>query len=108
MKNKIKNQDFDGYSWIEFFFNSHVHILGLSLDYSETDLWWLLNKRARLMLDNEINNKIYYYDSDIDPAKETLLKSMSVIVCNVPRKNGYVSAHNELIEKLKTNKKIKD
>ena len=35
---KIKERNYDGHSWIELFFNSDIHIIGLSLDYSETDL----------------------------------------------------------------------
>lgn len=52
------------YSWIDLLFTKDIHIIGLSLDTSEIDLWWLLNYRARLFLQDKINipqNKIYYY-----------------------------------------------
>ena len=43
------------------FFNSDIHIVGFGFDYSEIDLWWILNKRARMMLANnsakQIKNK---------------------------------------------------
>lgn len=34
-----------GYSWIDRFIQSDIYILGLGLDFSEMDLWWLLEKR---------------------------------------------------------------
>ncbi len=37
-------------AWIDFFFRKNVHIVGLSLDFSEIDLWWLLVYRARSQL----------------------------------------------------------
>jgi hypothetical protein len=81
---KIKNREFDNYSWVELFFNTDIHILGLSLEYSETDLWWILNKRARIMNDKKtsvhISNKICYYTTDIEPEKEGVLKSFNVQV----------------------------
>lgn len=34
--------------WSELFFTSDIAIVGLGLDYSEIDLWWLLSMRAAL------------------------------------------------------------
>lgn len=49
---KLGNVDFDTdsslYSWIDLFLRDNVHILGLSLDYTEIDLWWLLSYKERL------------------------------------------------------------
>ena len=38
------------------------------MDFSEIDIWWLLNKRARMMVDiPEIDNKIVYlYNSKFE------------------------------------------
>ena len=81
---KIKSREFDNYSWVELFFNTDIHILGLSLEYSETDLWWILNKRARIMNDKKtsvhISNKIFYYSTSIEPEKEGVLNSFNVQV----------------------------
>lgn len=41
IEKKIESSTFDNVSWIELFFNTNIHILGLGLDYSETDLWWI-------------------------------------------------------------------
>lgn len=81
---KLKENQFDSRSWAELFFNSDVHILGLALDYSETDLWWILTKRARILNEEKtstlIKNKIYFYDRYITDEKVGLLKSLNVTV----------------------------
>jgi len=104
---KLIDNDFDEASWVELFFNTDIHILGLSLDYSETDLWWVLNKRARLMLDNKVDNRIFYYDSNLPEGKKALLISMKVIVVEEVRisddRRGFLLAHNLLIKKLQEN-----
>ena len=85
---KLKENNFDNRSWAELFFNSDVHILGFSLDYSETDLWWILTKRARILNErktsNLIKNKIYFYDRHISIEKEGLLRSLNVCVIKPP------------------------
>ncbi|RSM29262.1 SIR2 family protein [Aeromonas salmonicida] len=80
---KLESSNFCLTSWIDLFFSSNVHIIGLSLDYSETDLWWLLNKRARLSTDGLVKNKIYFYTQKFEQQKADLLKSFNVIVVNI-------------------------
>ena len=81
---KLNSKSFTKTSWVELFFNSNIHILGFTLDYSETDLWWIINKRARLLKDERvyqrINNKIEFYCIEIDDQKKGLLESMGVNV----------------------------
>lgn len=48
-------------SWIDAFFFTNLHIIGITLDFSEIDIWWLLSRRARLRRSDLIKNKIYYY-----------------------------------------------
>lgn len=87
IEEKIANSKYDNISWIELFFNTNVHIVGLGLDYSETDLWWILNKRARLMIDNNIHNKIIFYTNWIDEEKKELFKSFKVEVKIIDKYN---------------------
>lgn len=52
------------HSWIDLFFTNDIHIFGLSLDFVETDLWWLLTYRARQKFHHKnvpVPNQIYYY-----------------------------------------------
>lgn len=51
-------------SWIDLFFTTDIHIFGLSLDFVEIDLWWLLTYRARNKFYKKntfIKNQIYFY-----------------------------------------------
>lgn len=80
MTAKLENNSFCHTSWVDLFFSSNVHIVGLSLDYSETDLWWVLNKRARFATDNLVKNRISFYVNDIDEQKKGLLESFDVNV----------------------------
>jgi len=80
MIEKIQRNEFCHTSWVDFFFSSNLHIIGLSLDYSETDIWWLLNKRARYAVEGIVTNKIYFYTDNIDQEKKGLLKSFNVEV----------------------------
>jgi hypothetical protein len=90
---KIKERKYDRHSWIELFFNSDIHIIGLSLDYSETDLWWILNKRARIMSDKKtsvhVTNKIHYYSTDLDVEKEGVLNSFNVNVVKTTKTGNF-------------------
>ncbi len=97
MVEKLKSNQFCDISWVDLFFSSNVHIIGFSLDYSETDIWWLLNKRARFVIDGLVDNKVYFYTNDSDGEKHGLLKSfgVDVIVTKVIHdnyKNMYKSA----------------
>ena len=51
-------------SWLDLFFTQDIHIFGLSLDFVETDLWWLLTYRARQKFQKNtipVRNALYYY-----------------------------------------------
>tara|TARA_B110000285_G_scaffold52134_1_gene59322 strand:- start:238 stop:663 length:426 start_codon:yes stop_codon:yes gene_type:complete len=77
-------------SWTHKFFTHNLHIIGFSLDYTETHLWWILNYRARLQkefqeLREDIPNKIYYHyptfnkNDKNEIAKRQLLKALNII-----------------------------
>lgn len=101
MEKKLKDNTFCNIGWVDLFFSGNVHILGISLDYSEIDLWWILNKRARMMDTHNINNKIYFYIDQIEPEKEELLKSFNVEVIIEPvRKNDYIGMYKDIIKKI--------
>ena len=89
IENKIKSSKYDNISWIELFFNSDIHILGFGLDYSEIDLWFILNKRSRLKYKTNIKNKIFYYT-----------KKLSCVDCKYIPEN--VKKYEEKVELLKS------
>lgn len=53
--------------WMDLLFNSDVHIVGFGLDYSEIDVWWAMNLRARLLKDLRLTgrvsreNRVFYH-----------------------------------------------
>jgi len=65
MKEKCMTGKFDELSWVELFFNSNVYIVGFGMAFSEIDIWWLINKRARFKTEiPQIENTItYLYDT---------------------------------------------
>lgn len=100
-------------SWIDAFFITNLHIIGLSLDFSEIDLWWLLSRRARLMKNGKLDNKIYYYPTfplseiHIHLPKLRLLEKLNVniiyhhqLVDIISGQNDYGSIYNEQLDNL--------
>lgn len=108
---KLKTNSFTDVSWIELFFNSNIHIFGFGLDYAESDIWWLLNKRARLKKSNLgelIKNKITFYTMDIDIQRKEQLNVFDVHVQNIKVPSGpnkYNEFYNKLMKTLKSKTK---
>jgi len=67
-------------NWVEAMLLGDIFVLGFGYDYSEQDLWWLLNRKA-----NEtklLKGKTYYYEpnsSDDIKIKKSLLKVFGVV-----------------------------
>lgn len=73
------------YCWADLFYVSNVHIVGFSMNYAETDIWWVLSERMRRMKENPglIQNEIHFYyiqEGKESRSFEMLLKSMGVTV----------------------------
>lgn len=98
MKEKCSRRDFDNLSWVELFFRTNIYIIGFGMDFSEIDIWWLLNKRARFILEvPEIDNRITYlfnriYDNEEKkPALFAALKAFDVSWLPVESNANYIS-----------------
>lgn len=104
MDKKLESLSYCFTSWVDLFFSSNVHIVGLSLDYSETDLWWLLNKRARFAADGLISNKVFFYTDHMDKEKMGLLKSFNVeVIITKVVNNDYKGMYKSSINKIPYN-----
>ncbi len=104
-KDKINDNH---HSWLDFFFTKDVYIIGLTLDFIEIHLWWLLTFRQRAKLTKEMNlsNKIiYFYPNYIEENiknKIQLLKSIDIIPVSVRyNENRKVDFYKEIILKIK-------
>lgn len=76
------------YSWVDYFLRDHIHIVGLGMDFTEIDLWWLLlHKRRRL---HQTGKVFFYHLSEGAPPAETpvtsVLRSLNVeiVVVSAP------------------------
>lgn len=84
LSSRLKTGDVFFESWLDLFFIKNIHIVGLAMDFVETDIWWLLTYRARLMKTKQgkILNKIYYYIpkkyADLSKHRIELLKAINV------------------------------
>lgn len=105
---RLKNigDDFVIQSWIDLFFTKDIHIIGLTLGFAETDLWWLLTYRARIVKYNqefEVKNRIFFYIPSeyysADNFKIKLLKATGVEVRPIDIKHG-VEYYKHIINNL--------
>ena len=83
---RLKKGIEDLYSWIDLFFVSDIHIIGLGLKYEELDLWWMLNRRRRIKRkeDGLVKNRIIYYPVvQVSDGKRQLLNSFDVEICDL-------------------------
>lgn len=86
MVNRLKNDKMEIRSWIDLFFCSDMHIIGLGIAYEEIDLWWLLNKRKRLQQQHAglIKNHIIYYPvGDVPKDKRQLFSVFDVKIMDL-------------------------
>jgi hypothetical protein len=58
-KDHWKYSDTARNSWVDAFLTGDIYVLGFGFDYSETDLWWLLSKKARMKKKRSGNVYIY-------------------------------------------------
>jgi len=97
-------------NWVEAMLLGDIFVLGFGYDYSEQDLWWLLNRKA-----NEtklLKGKTYYYEpnsSDDIKTKKSLLKVFGVVTegldmgytNNFDYKDFYKDAIDDIASKMK-------
>lgn len=113
MLERLQNNDEKRYSWIDHIFMSDVYIVGLGLDYSEIDLWWLLDRRQRMVRGDGVmkQNKIVYFftknSKDLslkENAKVGLLERLGVQCCftriTPTKSNDYMSAYQEIVDMI--------
>ena len=88
-------------SWLDSFILGDVYVLGFSFEFSEFDLWWLLNRKKN---ENAPHGNVYFFEMEkpgFDEKKE-LLKLLGVIPvsCGVTKpKEGTDEAYKEFYER---------
>lgn len=70
-------------SWPELFLHGDVYILGLGLEPTEFDLWWLIRRKQR---ERYSAGKIYFYEREplggFTESKHLLMKSSGIELCS--------------------------
>ena len=92
-------KDFMPKSWMDYFMTGEVHIMGLGMDLSEMDLWWLACCKKK----NFPNTKIYFYDPiHSNKQRELLMESYGInLVKDVEFKNDdYIGYYEAVINRI--------
>lgn len=99
------------YSWVDLFLGCNVHIVGLSLDYTEIDLWWLIIYKERMRYKSKYSGRIgkstfhYFKQNEINTFEESklsLLESYGVEIRKCPVKNNnYERAYNYVFQNFR-------
>jgi hypothetical protein len=104
---RLKHGSFKEYSWLDLFFTKDIHIFGLSLDFVETDLWWLLTYRARQKFQRNtvpVPNTLYYYIPEelvkVAGFKLDMLTANDVQIVTITAKNK-LAYYMEILARIK-------
>ena len=102
------NPNIDESSWPFVMLHTDVHILGFGLGYEETDLWYFLTCRKRLIRKNKMQrNRIVYYaimDNSYDMGKVKLLEALDVDVVNINfdwSEKAYEKAYDDIYNSIR-------
>lgn len=91
-------------SWVDLFFCSNIFIVGFGMPYDEIDLWWLLCKRKKLILEHPdifCGNQIVYYEPDISAEKRKILKDLSVFSRSYKKEDEYIEVYLKILADLR-------
>jgi hypothetical protein len=107
LEKRLKKGTVEFDSWIDFFFTQNVYVVGLSLDFVEMHLWWLLTYRARRKYTRRvpIHNQITYFYPDCLESKMRsrleLLEASDVVVARVACKsNDWRSYYHRVLDRI--------
>lgn len=91
-------------SWVEVMLHNDIHIIGLGLSFSEIDLWHLLTIRKRLINEDKIKNKIYFYEKhdkiEDENTKRRLFSLLGIDYVTIPSDN-YDDFYESAIDRIR-------
>lgn len=112
---RVRHNEIPTNYWIDTFYNTDVHIIASGLDFAETDLWWILDKRVRhkrsIWCQHEtkypikMKNKIYLYGCVCSNEIKEMLKAYDVDITNVTieEPEDWKTQYNHLIDAMEKN-----
>lgn len=103
-------QDFESrgvrFSWVDLFLRDDVHIAGLTLDYVELHLWWLIAYKLRIMSKSASCGSTHFYHlregeerADV-LARLSLLEDLGVGVTRIDVKGDWERAHRDVFDRI--------
>ena len=93
-----KGSDIEKFNWVDYFLLSDVYIVGLGMDLSEMDLWWLINCKKRHFKDK----KTVLYKLDIKKEEEMLAEAYGVeVVKYVNKKDDYKTYYKWICDDIR-------
>ncbi len=106
--NSTERKEEEAISWIDLLFTKNIHIIGFGMDFAELDIWWILNKRKRYIVEAKalVKNTIFFYDSEVNGSKADMLRALDVTVERVPCVNKHLewnAYYLDIIDKIKSN-----
>lgn len=95
---KTYKKDFMPKSWLDYFMTGEVHIMGLGMELSEMDLWWLACCKKK----NFPDTKIYFYDPLHDNRqRELLMESYGIVpVKDIEFRENYIDYYEAVINRI--------
>jgi hypothetical protein len=103
---RLRNKKLIPNTWMEYFFISDIYIIGLDLDFVETELWWLLVYRHRLKQHKKVSigNTIKFYDNVAEEKKRKikheLLSALGVDVVTYNSIKNYEHFYQKILRSL--------
>lgn len=105
---RLKKQIPEVNSWVDLFFTKDVYIIGLTLDFIEIHLWWLLTFRHRIKLAKHLpvdNKIIYFYPDSLSKQiqnKLDLLRSAGVLPFSISyHEENKMKYYQNVLKKIK-------
>lgn len=88
-------------SWVDYFLMGDLYILGLGMDFSEFDMWWLLSRRLREK--NYPGTVTFFSMADSNNPKIMALSSLNVKCDNCGFcERDYIAFYKVAIQKIKS------
>lgn len=105
-REQMNSRAFEIKFWSDLFFLTDVHIIGLGMDFTEIDLWWILNRRYKYSkyYGKRLDNHIYCYGY-FEQTVYDMLKAYGVDVSNAitdkPKDNEYYQLYLDSVNKIR-------
>ena len=100
-----KSGEYSPLSWIDYFMIGNVYIVGLGLDPSEMDLWWLINCKKHYS-DKFGCEKIHRFEPNLNKNEKfakLVLAQTNGIICHTEDagKRGFKEYYSHIAEQIR-------